>query len=155
MPTSLIARARKPAIALAAAATILASLVPTVAAASVTISTPYPRIAVAPGSKASFDLTVTADVDGTINLVVLGAPTGWKATLHGGGFVVQGVNVDGVEARHRAPRRRHPGGHDRHERQPPGRGLVRRCRQVDPARSRSSSTRTSPATSRSPPRRRR
>jgi uncharacterized membrane protein len=93
LPTSLIARARRSAIALAAAAVLLASLVPTVAAASVTITTPYPSIAVAPGSTASFDLTVTADRDGVVNLAVLGAPTGWKATLHGGGFVVEGVSV--------------------------------------------------------------
>jgi uncharacterized membrane protein len=93
LPTSLFARARKPATALAAAAVLLVSLVPTVAAASVTVTTPYPSIAVAPGSKASFDLSVTADQDGTVGLVVLGAPTGWKATIHGGGFVVQGVSV--------------------------------------------------------------
>ncbi len=93
MPTSLIARARRSAIAFAAAAVLLASLVPTVAAASVTITTPYPSIAVAPGSTASFDLTVTAERDGVVNLAVVGAPSGWKATLHGGGFVVQGVTV--------------------------------------------------------------
>jgi uncharacterized membrane protein len=93
LPTSLIARARRSAIALAGATALLASLVPTVAAASLTITTPYPSIAVAPGSTASFDLTVTADRDGVVNLVVLGAPTGWKATIHGGGFVVQGVSV--------------------------------------------------------------
>ena len=48
MPTSLIARARKPAIALATAAVLLVGLVPTVAAASVSVTTPYPSIAVAP-----------------------------------------------------------------------------------------------------------
>ena len=94
MPTSLIARARRPAIALAATAVLLVGLVPAVAAADpLAVTTPYPSIAVAPGSNASFDLTVTAPVAGTVDLSVTGAPTGWKATLHGGGFVVSSVNA--------------------------------------------------------------
>ena len=94
MPTSLIARARRPAIALAAAAVLLVGLVPAVGAAdSLAVTTPYPSIAVAPGSNASFDLTVTAPSSGTVDLAVSGAPTGWKATLHGGGFVVSGVTA--------------------------------------------------------------
>ena len=94
MPTSLIARARRPAIALAAAAVLLVGLVPAVGAAdSLAVTTPYPSIAVAPGSNASFDLTVTAPSSGTVDLSVSGAPAGWKATLHGGGFVVSGVTA--------------------------------------------------------------
>jgi uncharacterized membrane protein len=94
LPTSLIARARRPAIALAAAAVLLVGLVPAVGAAdSLAVTTPYPSIAVAPGSNASFDLTVTAPSSGTVDLSVSGAPTGWKATLHGGGFVVSGVTA--------------------------------------------------------------
>jgi uncharacterized membrane protein len=94
LPTSLIARARRPAIALAAAAVLLVGLVPAATAAdSLTVTTPYPSIAVAPGSNASFDLTVTAPAAGTVDLSVKGAPTDWKATLHGGGFVVSSVNA--------------------------------------------------------------
>jgi uncharacterized membrane protein len=94
LPTSLIARARRPAISLAAAAVLLVGLVPAVAAADpLAVTTPYPSIAVAPGSKASFDLSITAPQSGTVALSVAGAPTGWKATLHGGGFVVSGVTV--------------------------------------------------------------
>jgi uncharacterized membrane protein len=94
LPTSLIARARRPAIALAAAAVLLVGLVPAVAAAdTLTVTTPYPSIAVAPGSNASFDLTVAVPDAGTVDLSVTGVPTGWKATLHGGGFVVSGVNA--------------------------------------------------------------
>jgi len=63
------------------------------AAGTVNVTTPYPSIAVAPGSSASFDLTVTSTVEGTVSLAVTGAPTGWKATIHGGGFVVQGVTA--------------------------------------------------------------
>jgi uncharacterized membrane protein len=81
-------------IALAAAALLLAGLVPSVAAADeLAVTTPYPSIAIAPGSKASFDLSVTSPFNGTVDLAVGGTPTGWKATLHGGGFVVSGVTV--------------------------------------------------------------
>jgi uncharacterized membrane protein len=94
LPTSLIARARRPAIALAAAAVFLVGLVPAATAAdSLAVTTPYPSIAIAPGSSASFDLTVTAPSAGTVDLTVSGAPTGWKATLHGGGFVITSVTA--------------------------------------------------------------
>ncbi|HZC32154.1 MAG TPA: NEW3 domain-containing protein, partial [Candidatus Bathyarchaeia archaeon] len=94
MLTSLAARVRRPAVILAAAAVFLGGLAPAVAAAgSVTVTTPYPSIAVAPGSSASFDLTITSSVQGTVSLAVAGTPTGWKATIHGGGFVVQGVTA--------------------------------------------------------------
>jgi uncharacterized membrane protein len=94
LPTSLIARARRPAIALASAAVLLVGLVPAAAAADVfAVTTPYPSIAVAPGSNASFDLTITTPTAGTVDLSVAGAPTGWKATLHGGGLVVSSVTA--------------------------------------------------------------
>ena len=91
---SLTARVRRSAVFLAAAAVFLVGLVPAVGAAGgLTVTTPYPSIAVAPGSSASFDLTITSATEGTASLVVVGAPTGWKATIHGGGFVVQGVTA--------------------------------------------------------------
>ena len=94
MPTSLTARVRRPAVILAATAVFLGGLVPVVGAADgLDVTTPYPSIAVAPGSSASFDLTITSSQSGTVSLAVLGAPTGWKATIHGGGFVVQGVTA--------------------------------------------------------------
>lgn len=94
MATSLIARARRPALALAASALLVGGLVPAVAAAGpLAVTTPYPSIAVAPGASASFDLTITSTTEGTVDLSVSGAPSGWKATLHGGGFVVTGVTA--------------------------------------------------------------
>ena len=99
MPTSLIARGRRPAIALAAALVAMAGLVPSALAAEpLAVTTPYPAIAVAPGSNPSFDLTVTAPSDGTVDLAVAGTPSGWKATLHGGGFVISGVSIVGGKA---------------------------------------------------------
>ena len=94
MPTSLIVRARRPAIALAAAALMLGGLAPAALAADAfAVTTPYPSISVAPGSNASFDLTVTTPVAGTVDLSVAGAPSGWKATLHGGGLVINSVTA--------------------------------------------------------------
>ena len=91
---SLVPHARRGAIVLASTALLLVGLVPAAAAADVlAVTTPYPSIAVAPGSDASFDLTVTNSREGTVGLTVSGAPTGWKATLHGGGFVIQGVTA--------------------------------------------------------------
>jgi uncharacterized membrane protein len=94
LPTFLTARVRRPAVILAATALFLGGLAPAVGAAgTITVTTPYPSIAVAPGSSAGFDLTITSTVAGTVSLAVVGAPTGWKATIHGGGFVVQGVTA--------------------------------------------------------------
>ena len=94
MPTSLTARVRRPAVILAAAAVFLGGLAPaTIAADTLNVTTPYPSVAVAPGSKVSFDLTVTSGSEGTVALSVTGAPTGWKATLNGGGYVVRGVTA--------------------------------------------------------------
>jgi uncharacterized membrane protein len=88
------ARVRRPAVFLVAAAAFLVGLAPAVGAAGgLDVTTPYPSIAVAPGSSASFDLTITSATAGTVSLAVTGAPTGWKATIHGGGFVVQGVTA--------------------------------------------------------------
>ena len=64
-----------------------------VAAVPLSISTPYPAVSVAPGSKVSFDLTVTADQKRQVALAVSGVPSGWTATLHGGGFVIDGVTA--------------------------------------------------------------
>jgi uncharacterized membrane protein len=94
LPTFLTARVRRPAVILAAAALFLGGLAPAVGAAgTIAVTTPYPSIAVAPGSSAGFDLTITSTLAGTVSLAVVGAPTGWKATIHGGGFVVQGVTA--------------------------------------------------------------
>ena len=99
MPTSLIARVRRPAIALATAAVFLAGLAPAALAADpFAVTTPYPSISVAPGSTASFDLTITSPDSGTADLTVTTPPTGWTATLHGGGFVVSSVTVSPSKA---------------------------------------------------------
>ncbi len=68
------------------------------AAAAVSLTTPFPAIAVAPGSSPSFDISVTTDTPGRVDLAVGAVPTGWTAVLRGGGFTVDGVESDGSTA---------------------------------------------------------
>ena len=61
------------------------------AAGEVTLSTPFPAIAVAPGSAPSFEISVTTQAPGRVALSVGNVPTGWTAVLRGGGFTIDGV----------------------------------------------------------------
>lgn len=80
--------------ALVAASTILAAVAAPVAADDgLEITTPYPAVAVAPGSKVSFDLTVTSVRTADVALSLAGVPAGWTASILGGGNVVEGVAV--------------------------------------------------------------
>jgi uncharacterized membrane protein len=65
------------------------------AAAPLTITTPFPAIAVAPGANPSFDVTITTDKPGRVALTVGKVPDGWTAVLRGGGFTIDGVESDG------------------------------------------------------------
>jgi uncharacterized membrane protein len=67
------------------------------AAEGLDVSTPYPAVAVAPGSEVSFDISVASDDPGRVGLELQGVPEGWTATLRGGGFVVDGVQTTGGE----------------------------------------------------------
>jgi uncharacterized membrane protein len=96
MSASRLARAgfTRAATALAVGSLVFGAFVPAVAADDgLEITTQYPAVAVAPGSKVSFDLTVASTRTGTVALALEGVPAGWTATLHGGGFVVDGVAV--------------------------------------------------------------
>jgi uncharacterized repeat protein (TIGR01451 family) len=79
----------------AAAATLALSMLAgagSVAAAdTLLLTTPYPAVSVAPGSKASFDLTVVTTNPTRVDLALSGVPEGWTATLNGGGYVVSAV----------------------------------------------------------------
>jgi uncharacterized repeat protein (TIGR01451 family) len=61
------------------------------ASPDLSISTPYPSVIVAPGTKASFGLTVQTAQPTRVNLAVTDIPKGWTATVRGGGFEVAGV----------------------------------------------------------------
>ncbi len=89
-----VARHVRATAALAIAFSILALTVPTVAADNgLEVTTPFPAVAVAPGSKVSFDLTVSSSRDAIVDLSVNGVPQGWTASLRGGGNVVDAVTA--------------------------------------------------------------
>jgi uncharacterized membrane protein len=68
------------------------------ATGEITLSTPFPAIAVAPGSAPSFEISITTQDPGRVALTVGTVPTGWTAVLRGGGFTVDGVESDGSSA---------------------------------------------------------
>jgi uncharacterized membrane protein len=68
------------------------------AANGLTLTTPYPAVTVSPGTQVSFDLSVNTTDPARVDLTVTGAPASWKATLHGGGYVVGAVETDGAKA---------------------------------------------------------
>lgn len=82
------------AVALAIAAFAAIAFTPAVAADDIVeVTTPFPAVAVAPGDKVSFDLTISSARAADIALSLDGVPTGWTASLLGGGYVVDGVSV--------------------------------------------------------------
>ena len=88
-------RARGPAAAAIGLVAISAlAFAPTTVAASLSLTTPYPSVAVAPGSKVSFDIAIAANAGQQVALATSGAPSDWTATLRGGGYVVNGVQTD-------------------------------------------------------------
>lgn len=68
----------------------------TVAAAAITLTTPFPAIAVAPGASPSFDVSITTATASRVALSVGAVPTGWTAVTRGGGFTIDGVESDGT-----------------------------------------------------------
>jgi uncharacterized membrane protein len=94
-------RSRAARLGLAAAIMGLAMLAgaPAMSAASaITLTTPFPAIAVAPGSNPSFDVSITTAAAGRVALKVGTVPSGWTAVLRGGGFTIDGVESDGSTA---------------------------------------------------------
>jgi uncharacterized membrane protein len=81
-------------LALVLATLLVGAIAPAAMAANgLELTTPYPAVVVAPGSKVSFDLAVASTRAANVGLEVKGVPTGWTASLHGGGFVVDGISV--------------------------------------------------------------
>ena len=69
----------------------------TTAPEELSITTPYPRVAVEAGDSAEFDLTITAPEPTNVALEATGLPDGWTATFRGGGFEVDGVTASPAE----------------------------------------------------------
>lgn len=87
---------RRRALALAAIGLLITTLAlaPAAMAAGLSLTTPYPAVSVAPGSKVSFSITVSANPSQQVAVSVSGTPADWKATLRGGGYVVNGIQTD-------------------------------------------------------------
>ncbi len=77
---------------------VLVSVPAVAAAGTVSLSTPYPGVAVAPGTKVSFDISVKTDASARVDLSLKGVPADWTASLFGGGFIVDGVQTNGTTA---------------------------------------------------------
>ena len=89
---------RRVATALATAALLLGTLAPAALAVDkLTITTPYPAVVVAPGAHVSFNVSVSTVAADRVALTV-GAPDAWKATIHGGTFVIDAVETNGTDA---------------------------------------------------------
>lgn len=74
----------------------VAGLFPSSAGAAdgdVRITTAYPYVNVQPGQTVSFDIQVSASTPKVVALSVSDVPNGWKATLRGGGFVIDGITA--------------------------------------------------------------
>jgi uncharacterized membrane protein len=71
---------------------------PALAAGTLSVTTPYPSIVIGPGSKATFELSVKTSTAARVDLSLSGVPTGWTASLRGGGFEVQAVQTSGTDA---------------------------------------------------------
>ena len=83
-------------ISFALAVTLLPALVPgTLAAQGLSLRTDFPSVTVTPGTQVSIDIDVDANEDATVALSLSGVPANWTAELHGGGYVVGAVFVDG------------------------------------------------------------
>lgn len=82
----------------AAGAALAAVGAPSAAQIGISITTPYPAVAVEAGETATFDLQVTAGGRERVDLAVTQKPKGWDATLRGGGFVIDGVFTDPDQA---------------------------------------------------------
>jgi uncharacterized membrane protein len=93
------ARSARVTTALVISTLVLGTIVPAASADDgLEVTTPYPAVAVAPGTKVSFDLTVDSTRTANVSLELSAVPEGWSASLLGGGFVVDGVAVTSGKA---------------------------------------------------------
>lgn len=62
-------------------------------ASTLSLSTPFPSVAVEPGDQVSFTLTVGAPAQVPVALTSEGVPEGWTAAFRGGGFEIDSVTA--------------------------------------------------------------
>ena len=97
-PTRSRVRRRWLASAISAALFLIPLAVPVGAVEILSVSTPYPAVTAAPGSKVSFEIDIKTATPGRVDLALGTVPTGWTASLRGGGFVVEAVETTSSEA---------------------------------------------------------
>lgn len=85
------------ALAIAAPLVLVPLAAPAGAVQITSVSTPYPAVVAAPGSKVSFSIDVSTASPGRVDLALSGVPASWTATLRGGGFVVDSVLTKSTE----------------------------------------------------------
>lgn len=94
-------RALSLAAALAIAALLVGGPAAVGAASTLTVTTAYPSVSVTAGTKVSFDLTITTSSTDTVKLAAERLPSGWSATIRGGGYEVTAVTAgSGTAAGH-------------------------------------------------------
>jgi len=76
---------------------VLVAAPASLAANPVTLTTPYPAVEVAPGAKVNLTVSIGTASAGRVDLAVADVPTGWTATIRGGGFLVNSVQSDGAK----------------------------------------------------------
>ena len=60
---------------------------------TLTVTTPFPAVAVEPGDQVSFELTVSAPALSAVALSAAGVPEDWTGAFRGGGFEVDSVTA--------------------------------------------------------------
>lgn len=89
-------RTRLAAFLLSTGLLLITGIAPVVAtAATFNLTTPYPSVTIQPGNTVTFDLDVTVPSPQKVDLAVSGAPTGWNASVRGGGNIVDSVYAGG------------------------------------------------------------
>jgi uncharacterized membrane protein len=71
---------------------------PVAAADGLQLSTPYPGVVVAPGSRVSFDISIRTTDAERVSLSLEGVPADWTAVLRGGGFVIDAAQTQAGSA---------------------------------------------------------
>ncbi len=91
-------RRRLAAVVLSAGLLLITGIAPVAAATEFKLSTPYPAVTIQPGNSVTFALDIAVPAPERVGLAVSGTPTGWTASLRGGGNIVDAVYAGGTTA---------------------------------------------------------
>jgi uncharacterized membrane protein len=91
-------RRRLAAVVLSLGLLLITGIAPVAAATEFRLSTPYPAVTIQPGNSVTFALDIAVPTPERVGLAVSGTPTGWTASLRGGGNIVDAVYAGGTTA---------------------------------------------------------